>query len=114
MTGWSRGNGRLPRRSAAAELMDGGGIGDDEFARCLRELERINRLTLAYRPTLRWLDRLVRAHPPASLPGGRLRILDVGSGGGDGLRRIARWAGRMGVPVELTGVDLNPQAARAA
>lgn len=114
MFGWGEASGGLSRRSAAAELMDDGGIGYDEFARCLGELERINRLTLAYRPTLRWLDRLVRAHPPSTLPDGRLRILDVGSGGGDGLRRIARWAERRGVPVELTGVDLNPWSARAA
>jgi SAM-dependent methyltransferase len=30
------------------------------------------------------------------------------------LRRIARWATRRGIAVQLTGIDLNPHAARAA
>src|SRR5690606_12035657 len=60
----------LAERSRAAELMD------DEadlatFAACLRDLERINRWTGAYRITLGWLDRLQRIH------GRRLVVLDV-------------------------------------
>jgi 2-polyprenyl-3-methyl-5-hydroxy-6-metoxy-1,4-benzoquinol methylase len=43
-----------------------------------------------------------------------LRIVDVGSGGGDMLRTIERWAKGRGVRVSLTGIDLNPHAARAA
>lgn len=77
---------------------------------CLRDLERINRWTLSYRLTLRWLDRLLAAHPRAR----SLRILDVGSGYGDMLRRIWAWARVRGLPVELTGVDLAPHAAFAA
>jgi SAM-dependent methyltransferase len=38
----------------------------------------------------------------------------VGCGYGDMLRRIASWATRRGVRVDLTGVDLNPDAIRAA
>ncbi|UOQ78766.1 methyltransferase domain-containing protein [Hymenobacter sp. 5516J-16] len=37
-----------------------------------------------------------------------MRLADVGSGGGDTLRQIARWARQQGVAVELTGVDANP------
>ncbi len=43
-----------------------------------------------------------------------LRILDVGSGGGDSLRAIAYWAHKRNLAVELTGIDLNPYSARAA
>jgi SAM-dependent methyltransferase len=82
----------------------------DDFRACLVDLAQVNRLTFASRPTLHWLDRLVAAHPPA----GPLRIVDVGFGGGDMLRRIARWAARRGIAVQLTGIDLNPHAARAA
>jgi SAM-dependent methyltransferase len=81
-----------------------------EFHACLSDLAQVNRLTLASRPTLHWLDQLIAAHPQ-SRP---LRIVDVGFGGGDMLRRIARWADRRGIAVELTGIDLNPYAARAA
>jgi 2-polyprenyl-3-methyl-5-hydroxy-6-metoxy-1,4-benzoquinol methylase len=38
----------------------------------------------------------------------------VGSGGGDLLRQIAGWARKRGTAVQLTGIDLNPYAARAA
>ncbi|RZM11207.1 MAG: methyltransferase domain-containing protein [Sphingomonas sp.] len=42
------------------------------------------------------------------------RLLDVGFGDGDMLRRIARWAAARGVEVELVGVDLNPRSEPAA
>jgi 2-polyprenyl-3-methyl-5-hydroxy-6-metoxy-1,4-benzoquinol methylase len=43
-----------------------------------------------------------------------MHIVDVGSGGGDLLRQIAGWARRRGIALQLTGIDLNPYAARAA
>ena len=41
-------------------------------------------------------------------------ILDIGSGGGDMLRKIWRWARRSGHKTHLTGVDLNPWAKKSA
>ena len=98
------------RRSASPELIDGEALSFAEFQDCLQELETINRLTLAYRPTLRWLERLLR-RAPAGHP---LRIVDAGSGGGDMLRRVEELARRHGREVELWGVDLNPFSARSA
>ena len=77
---------------------------------CLADLERVNALTLGYRPTLGFLDSLTRA---STLPN-PLRILDVGFGGGALLARIEAWARRRRLPVELTGIDLNPTAATLA
>jgi SAM-dependent methyltransferase len=57
------------------------------------------------------MDELIAAHPGRAE---RLRVVDVGCGYGDMLRRIASWAAERGVQVELTGVDLNPDAIRAA
>jgi SAM-dependent methyltransferase len=82
----------------------------EDFRRCLLDLRQVNRLTLAYRPTLDFLNRLV-ARKYVSQP---LRIVDVGSGGGDLLRRVERWAHKRRIAVHLTGIDLNPYAARAA
>jgi 2-polyprenyl-3-methyl-5-hydroxy-6-metoxy-1,4-benzoquinol methylase len=89
------------------EWMDGD-CSYQDFRACMRSLEQINRWLLGYRATLAWLKRLPHGsrHP--------LRIVDVGSGGGDLLRQIARWARRQGIPVELTGIDLNPYATRTA
>src|SRR3984957_16978612 len=89
------------------ELMDGD-CSYDDFRGCLRSLEQVNRWLLGYRPTMAWLKRL-----PHGLPH-PVHIVDVGSGGGDLLRQIAGWARRRGIAVQLTGIDLNPFAARAA
>ena len=78
-----------------------------DFRQCLRDLARVNTVTLARRPTLRWLRQVPRGGAP-------LHIVDVGCGGGDTLRHIEQQARRWGVPVRLTGIDLNPYAARAA
>ncbi len=93
------------RRSTESELMDEDGIPLAEFRHCLKSLEVINVLTLAYRPTLRWLRREV-----AKAGQTPVHILDAGSGGGDMLRRIARIDGHL----NLTGVDLNPLSAQVA
>ena len=78
---------------------------------CLHDLASVNRWTLAYRPTLQFLARAVSARDTGQRP---LRVLDVGSGGGDTLRRLVRWARRRKLPLDLLGIDLNPQATRAA
>jgi hypothetical protein len=94
------------------ELMDGD-CSYEDFRGCLHSLEQINRWLFGYRPTLAWLERL----PPALHDHGlrdHVHIVDVGSGGGDLLRQIAGWARRRGIAVQLTGIDLNPYAARAA
>jgi len=70
---------------------------------CLRDLARVNRWFLGYRPVLHWLGGINDAKR-----NGPLRILDVGCGYGDGLRRIEQWAREWGIAVELTGIDLNP------
>jgi SAM-dependent methyltransferase len=77
----------------------------DQMRACLRDLARVNQWLMAYRPTLDWLESLnLRG-------GGPLRILDVGCGYGDSLRRVEKWARERGVAVELTGLDLNPDSA---
>ena len=73
----------------------------------LRDLSRVNRWTLAARPTLGFLRRAAAGMPA-------FRLLDVGFGHGDMLRRIARWARRRNVAVDLIGVDLNPGSAAVA
>ncbi len=98
----------LSRRSLPAELpeqMDEP-CSREQLRACLRDLSRVNRWTFAYRPVLAWLNS-IGSRPVA----GSLRILDVGCGYGDGLRRIERWARQRRIAVELTGIDLNPDAA---
>ncbi|MGA8940967.1 MAG: methyltransferase domain-containing protein [Acidobacteriaceae bacterium] len=82
----------------------------EDFRQCLLDLGQVNRLALSYRPTLDFLERLVIKHPPKNM----LRIVDVGSGGGDMLRRIERWARKKEIEVVLVGIDLNPYSTQAA
>ncbi len=91
----------------AEEQMDAQDLPPTIYAAVLRDLERVNRLTLAARPTLEFLRRIAR-------PGERLRILDVGYGAGDMLRTIARWSAKHGIAADLTGIDLNPRSAAIA
>jgi SAM-dependent methyltransferase len=100
----------LCRRSAELELLDLEDADPGTIEACLRDLERINRWTGAYRVTLRWLDQL-RLEARAK---GAITVLDAGSGGGDMLRRIAAWARVRRLEVELIGVDRNPHATAAA
>jgi SAM-dependent methyltransferase len=83
----------------------------DDLRGCLRDISRVNRLTLAYRPTLRWLDVFYARLPLQTRP---IHIVDVGCGYGDMLRRVRVWAQDRRLPVILTGIDLNPNAIRAA
>lgn len=100
------------RRAMTPELIDTEECDFATFRDCLVDLARVNRLTLAYRPTIAFLDRLDRAGlVPRDRP---LEIVDVGSGYGDMLRRIAAWSQRRGIDVCLIGVDLNPWSAKAA
>jgi len=90
-------------RSRAEEAMDDPALDPAVYAAVLRDLAQVNVVTMAARPTLAFLDSIVGR-------GDRLKLLDVGYGDGDMLRRIARWAAKRGVAAELVGIDLNPRS----
>ncbi|MES2712183.1 MAG: methyltransferase domain-containing protein [Pseudomonadota bacterium] len=99
----------LRTRSSAPEIMDDAGQTEAAFRTALTNLEWLTRVTLGYRPTLRFLDEVVARSGARSLS-----ILDVGAGGGDMLRRIAQWGERRGIDLTLTGCDLSPWAEQHA
>ena len=99
----------LSQRAIAEELMDADDLDPTTYAAVVGDLAKVNVVTMAARPTLAFLARVMAGHR-----GGSLRVLDVGFGDGDMLRRIARWAAKRGHPVELVGVDLNPRSELAA
>jgi SAM-dependent methyltransferase len=90
-------------RALAREQMDAVDLPADIYARVLADLDRVNRVTLAARPTLAFLDRTLPRPEP-------FRLLDVGYGDGGMLRAVARWAGRRGLACALVGIDLNPRS----
>jgi 2-polyprenyl-3-methyl-5-hydroxy-6-metoxy-1,4-benzoquinol methylase len=97
-------------RAQLSELMDEP-CSRDTLRACLRDISRTNRWTFASRPLLHWLDAVL---PASSPPTDAVRILDVGCGYGDGLRRIEQWATSRRIAVELVGLDLNPDATAIA
>jgi SAM-dependent methyltransferase len=100
------------RRAYQLELMDDPTVDLETFRACLLDLAKVNRATLAYRPTLAFLSRI---HDRGLWPQDRPAvILDVGSGGGDMLRQVAKWARARSLDVRLIGLDRNPWAARTA
>lgn len=93
----------LAVRSTQDERMDTHCVDYDDYARCLRDLSRVNVVTQTHRPTLAWLKRHVARDEAFS-------VLDIACGHGDCLRAI-----RKRYPnARLTGIDLNPWATRAA
>lgn len=97
----------LAVRSRQDEQMDDPALPPETYDAVLRDLARVNRWTFTARPTLLFLKRATRGLPA-------FRLLDVGFGQGDMLRRIARWARKRNIAVDLVGVDLNPNSAETA
>lgn len=97
----------LSARAPGPELMDADDLPAETYAEVLAGLARVNRLTLAARPTLAFLERATRGRD-------RFSLLDVGFGQGDMLRVIAKWARKRGIDADLAGIDLNPNSAPAA
>ncbi len=97
-------------RADEPEWMDTLEVSAEDFAACLADLEQVNILTRAWPPTRRFLERATVGWPPGS----ELRLVDVGFGQGEMLRRIHRWATTRGFVPKLTGVDLNPHCKAAA
>ena len=97
----------LARRAIAEEQMDAADLDPATYAAILTDLAQVNRLTLAYRPTLGFVARAIGTRQS-------FRLLDVGFGDGDMLRQVANWAAKRGIAAELVGIDLNPRSAPVA
>ncbi|GAA1976098.1 methyltransferase domain-containing protein [Microbacterium pumilum] len=97
------------RDADVAELMDDPDCDPRRLAATLRRFDTVNRLIsgwgAAYRSQLR---------PYLASLGAPARILDIGSGGGDLVLRLASLAARDGFDVRWVGVDPDPRAIAVA
>src|SRR5258708_37534949 len=92
-------------RSLVPEIMDQPGLAPERHHAALRGLSRINALSDSAGilwPALRDLARQTAQRPA--------RVLDLATGGGDVPLRLWRKARRAGVPLTLSGCDVNPVA----
>ena len=100
----------LEQRLIADEKMDDPNLEEGVYRDVLTDLGRVNEVTLAHRPTIRFLKKAWNGRSA-------LKVLDVGFGDGGTLRAVAGAAQRAGVSTKLVGIDLNPRSeavARAA
>lgn len=91
-------------RSDSRELMDNLHSGGAVIEQTLNELEVINTWLGGNHVTINGLERLLQ--PLAFIPED-LTLVDLGCGGGDMLKLIAKWARKKGYKLKLIGVDAN-------
>lgn len=96
------------RAASARELMDEPGADRAMLEKTYRRFALVNGALSGWRRAYR-RSILPRAEI-AQADGRALRIIDVGSGGGDISRALARWARLDGVPVQVVAVDADPRA----
>jgi hypothetical protein len=87
------------REPAEPELLDGPGLTAAQTERALRGLARVNRLLLGYRPVVATARPRLGAGPAVQ------RLVDLGTGSGDGAERVVRAAERSGVRLTVVGID---------
>jgi SAM-dependent methyltransferase len=92
-------------RCLEPEIMDQPDLALARHHHALRGLERINRFSGSVRLFWPPIARLAQEQAPRPL-----RLLDVGSGGGDVLRGLRCRARRAGLPMILEGCDRSPVA----
>ncbi len=100
---------KLSVRSQEPEWMDTKPVTLETFRHCLQDLCWLNQLSFGYRPTISWLHDEIQYRELKSF-----RLLDVGFGYGDMLRKIDLYCERYALDAELVGVDLNPYAKQIA
>ncbi len=95
---------KFSHRSYEHELLDAPNIPKESLFKNLRELDTVNRLLGGHAITLSGIKKLVTDKNKI------YRIVDIGCGGGDAMKQIAKWAKGNNFKVELVGVDMNADA----
>lgn len=92
----------LSERSTQSELMDAPEASEQELVKVLKELETVNKWLGGYAPLYDAYQRIGLHRYPVT-------IMDIGSGGGDVLRKTAKWLEKQGLQdYRLIGVDNHP------
>jgi 2-polyprenyl-3-methyl-5-hydroxy-6-metoxy-1,4-benzoquinol methylase len=90
----------LKKRSDKKELLDADDIPDKDIYQNLKELDVINALLGGYRITFSALRKVLKKNKEYIL-------VDIGSGGGDTLKRIHKWSQAEKIKLNLFGIDLK-------
>ena len=99
-------------RSYKKELMDELNLASEDLKKNLDELEFINTTLGGYKVLTSALDTLHKENKISSHRNNQenqkfVTLADIGSGGGDTLRQIAKWFEKKNIKAKLTGIDAN-------
>ncbi|MFT4023242.1 MAG: methyltransferase domain-containing protein [Flavihumibacter sp.] len=94
-------------RAADTEMLDQPGIPFEAIRQNMQELAVINRWLGGHRISIGACKALVAGRRSFS-------IVEIGSGGGDNLDAIARWAARQQKQMKGSGIDINPECVQYA
>lgn len=89
------------RRSEKKELLDNEDIPRNDLITNLKELDFINHWLGGYQISFAALKKVLKK-------GQTYILVDIGSGGGDTLKRIGAWSKKSGHDIQLFGVDIKP------
>jgi len=96
----------LDHRSEEKELMDDLTLNETALVQNLEELSTVNRWLGGTSTLLSALNEILHSKPP--LKNSKIKIADLGCGGGDLLRAMHDWSEKKQLSVELVGIDANP------
>jgi len=94
-------------RSQEPELMDDHNLSGEALRQNLVELEIINHWLGGNKVVTDALNQVIKTQPDFKKLSQPIQIADIGCGGGDILRVVARWGQSKKLPVTLTGIDAN-------
>ena len=98
-------------RSSRKELLDGDNIPFADIAQNMQELDAINTRLGGHRVTIAGVETVLSQHYTKGL---KIKIVEIGCGGGDNLRVIKNWAESKNISVQLVGVDINQEVVQYA
>jgi 2-polyprenyl-3-methyl-5-hydroxy-6-metoxy-1,4-benzoquinol methylase len=90
----------LKYRSNQKEFLDEDNIEAKHLFRNLKELDVINTHLGGYRASLKGMEMILEHHPVHS-------VMDIGFGGGDSIKQLARFSEKRGSKLFFYGVDLK-------
>jgi 2-polyprenyl-3-methyl-5-hydroxy-6-metoxy-1,4-benzoquinol methylase len=92
-------------RSDQKEIMDDLQGSGRDMDQALRELEIINHLLGGNKISINGLSKILKNKVD---PEQTIKVADLGCGGGDMMKLMARWGRKKGIKLSLTGIDANP------
>jgi len=91
-------------RSTEVEYLDRPDIPPDELFINLKELDFINNFLGGHAATIKGIKYFIKKYKNIE------NIIDIGCGGGDTLGAVARWSKKNNYKINLTGIDILPEA----